>query len=61
MVWRAMFIKEVMYINFYEIIQGYVYLRGYVYFRPNSRGSFNNHVDEKGWVGGPKLAFFVHV
>ena len=25
------------------------------------KGSFNNHVDKKGWVGGPKLTIFVHV
>ena len=24
-------------------------------------GSFNNHVDNKGWVGGLKFAIFVHV
>ena len=27
----------------------------------DDRGSFNNHVDKKRWVGGPKLSIFVHV
>ena len=25
------------------------------------KGSFNNHVDKKGWVGGQKFAIFVHI
>ena len=25
------------------------------------KGAFNNHVDKKGWVGGPEFAIFVHV
>ena len=27
----------------------------------DGKGAFNNHVDKKGWVGGPELATFVHV
>ena len=25
------------------------------------KGPFRNHVDNRGWVGGQKFAFFVHV
>ena len=27
----------------------------------NDMGAFNNHVDKRGWVGGLKIAIFVHV